>query len=67
MEKAIKVMDMFVDKVNEERANGNYNTADDYLDMLCGAMCVFNEYETGKHLATLEEVNNVIKVVIKEV
>ena len=67
MERAIKVMNNFADKVNEERANGKYGVANDYLDMLCGAMCVFNEYEAGnKRWATLEEVNNMIKVVIVE-
>lgn len=65
MEKAIFVMNKFADKVNECRADGRYEHANEYLNMLCGAMCVFNaEYEAEDKWATLEEVNNNIKVVI---
>lgn len=65
MDRAILVMNRFADKVNECRADGRYGHANEYLDMLCGAMCVFNEYELGnKKQATLEEINNKIRVVI---
>ena len=64
MERAILVMNRFAEKVNECRANGRYDRANEYMNMLCGAMCVFNEYEADEKLATLEEVNNNIKVVI---
>ena len=65
MDRAILVMNRFADKVNEHRKAQEYGKANEYLDMLCGAMCVFNEYELGnKKQATLEEINNKIRVVI---
>ena len=65
MEKVVLLMNRFADKVNEERANNDYEKANEYLDMLCGAMCAFNEYELGnKKQATLEEVNHEVRVVI---
>ena len=65
MEKVVLLMNKFADKVNECRADGRYEHANDYLNMLCGAMCAFNEYELGnKKQATLEEVNHEVRVVI---
>ena len=67
MERAFKLMTQFADKINECREAGRYTHANEYLDMLCGAMCVFNEYELGnKRQVTLEEVNNRVRVVIVE-
>lgn len=67
MEKALKIMNEFVDKVNEYRANDKYSIANDYLDMLVGAMCVFNEYERANNRwLTLGETNNRIWIQIVE-
>ena len=64
MDRAILVMNRFAEKVNEHRKAQEYAKANEYMYMLCGAMCVFNEYEADEKWATLEEVNNNIKVVI---
>lgn len=68
MEKALKIMNEFVDKVNEERANERYTMANEYLDMLCGAICIFNEYEAvnGK-VMLIGETNNKIWLQVGEV
>lgn len=67
MERALRVMNDFVAKVNEERANERYDRANEYLDMLCGAMCVFNEYELGnRRQITLGETNNRVWIQVVE-
>ena len=67
MERALRVMNDFVDKVNECRADGRYSHANDYLDMLVGAMCVFNEYEVAnRRWVTLGEANNRIWIQVVE-
>ena len=68
MEKALKIMNEFVDKVNEFRANGKYSNANDYLDMLCGAICIFNEYEAvNGRVMLIGETNNKIWLQVGEV
>ena len=67
MDRALKVIEEFVARVNEERAGGRYDKANEYLNMLCGAMCVFNEYElANKRQITLGEVNNRLWVKVVE-
>lgn len=67
MEKALKIMNEFVDKVNECREAGRYQHANEYLDMLCGAMCIFNEYELGnRRQITLGETNSRVWIQVVE-
>ena len=67
MEKALKVMNEFVDKINEERANERYAMANEYLDMLCGAICIFNEYEAvNGRVMLIGETNNKIWLQVGE-
>ena len=67
MEKALKIMNEFVDKVNEERADGRYDRANEYLDMLCGAICIFNEYEAvNGRVMLIGETNNKIWLQVGE-
>lgn len=68
MEKALKIMNEFVDKVNECREAGRYGHANDYLDMLCGAMCIFNEYEAvNGRVLLMGETNNRIWIQVGEI
>ena len=68
MERALRIMNDFVAKINEERANERYDRANEYLDMLCGAMCVFNEYELGNRRQILfGETNNRVWIQVSEV
>ena len=64
METALVLMQKMADMVNSNREIGNFKIANEHFDMLCGAMCMFNEYEraNGKQ-AVLGELNN--KVVFK--
>lgn len=67
MEKVVALMNRFVEKVNEARAANEYAKACEYLDMLCGAMCAFNEYELGnRRQVTLGEVNHRVFIEVKE-
>ena len=40
MERALRIMNDFVAKINEERANERYDRANEYLDMLWG-LCAY--------------------------
>lgn len=64
METALVLMQKMADMVNTTRGIGNFEVANEHFDMLCGAMCMFNEYEraNGKQ-AVLGELND--KVVFK--
>ena len=68
MEKALKIMNEFVDMVNKERANERYAMANEYLDMLCGAICIFNEYEAvNGRVMLIGETNNRIWIQVGEI
>lgn len=67
MEKALKIMNEFVTKVNECREANRYTHANEYLDMLCGAICIFNEYEAVNNRKVLiGETNNRIWIQVGE-
>ena len=68
MEKVLKVINEFVDKVNEARANENYALANEFLDMLCGAICIFNEYEADNgRVLLMGETNYRLWVEVREI
>ena len=68
MEKALNIMQEMVNMINRARENNSLKIANEHLDILCGAMCVFNEYErkNGKQVA-LRETNNRIWIQIIDV
>jgi hypothetical protein len=68
MESAIELMNNMVYMVNKARERNAFELANEHLDMLCGAMCIFNEYErvNGRQV-TLGEVNNRVFIQVSEV
>ena len=67
MESAIELMNNMVYMINKAREHNTLKIANEHLDMLCGAMCIFNEYERANgRQVTLGEVNNRVFIQVKE-
>ena len=68
MESAIELMNNMVNMVNKARGRNELKIANEHFDMLCGAMCIFNEYERANgRQVTLGEVNNRVFIQVREV
>lgn len=56
MQKINETLTYFMERVNECRANKAYNMANDWLDMLLGALSIYNEIASVQ--LTLKEHRN---------